>query len=70
MTGKIPALGMSRSDFMLQAAQREARSVLTDQTLFELDAPAWKRFMRALDAAPGPRPGLRDLMQKKALWER
>ena len=64
------ALGQSRSDFMLEAARREAKSVLLDQTLFALDAPAWKRFMKALDAPPRPTAGLNDLMKKRSPWER
>lgn len=63
-------LGKSRSDFMLETACREAEAVLLDQTLFTLEAPAWRKFMAMLDAPPKPNKGLRDLMATKAPWER
>ena len=38
------ALGRNRSDFMLEAACREAESVLLDRRYFALDADAFKEF--------------------------
>jgi uncharacterized protein (DUF1778 family) len=64
------ALGKSRSDFMLDAASREANAVLLDRRLFLLDEKAYKRFQAALDAAPGDNPRLRRLLASRAPWER
>jgi uncharacterized protein (DUF1778 family) len=44
------AVGKNRSEFMLDAATREATMVLLDRRLFQLDARAFKRFAAALDA--------------------
>jgi len=64
------ALGKSRSDFMLEAARREAESVLLDQRYFALDAETFKTFTDTLDAAPADNPRLRRLLATKAPWER
>ena len=64
------AVGKNRSEFMLDAAAREATAVLLDQRLFHLDAPAFKRFAAALDATPSDNPRLRKLLAKRAPWER
>lgn len=57
------------SDFVRDAAIREAQNALLDQTVFKLDADAWDRFTAALDAPPKANPRLRDLMSRKAPWE-
>jgi uncharacterized protein (DUF1778 family) len=64
------AVGKNRSEFMLDAATREATTVLLDRRFFQLDARAFKRFAAALDAAPSDNPRLRKLLAKKAPWER
>jgi uncharacterized protein (DUF1778 family) len=62
--------GRSRSDFMLEAACREAESVLLDQRYFYLDDEAFQRFTEMLDAPPKDNPGLTRLLTTKAPWER
>lgn len=64
------AVGKNRSEFMLDAATREATNVLLDRRFFQLDARAFKRFAAALDAPPSDNPRLRKLLAKKAPWER
>lgn len=64
------ALGKSRSDFMLEAASREAESVLLDQRYFALDAEAFQHFTAVLDAPPADNPRLRRLLTSKAPWDR
>ena len=64
------AVGKNRSEFMLDAATREATTVLLDRRFFQLDARASKRFAAALDADPSDNPRLRKLLAKKAPWER
>jgi uncharacterized protein (DUF1778 family) len=63
-------LGKNRSDFMLEAACREADAVLLDRRLFLLDEKAYKRFTAALDKSPTDNPKLRRLLASKAPWER
>jgi uncharacterized protein (DUF1778 family) len=64
------AQGRSRSDFMLEAACREAESVLLDQCYFQLDDDAFQRFTAMLDAPPAENPGLTRLLNTKAPWEK
>jgi uncharacterized protein (DUF1778 family) len=64
------ALGKNRSEFMLDAARREATAVLLDQRLFLLDDRAFKRFTAALDAAPSDNARLQRLLRTRAPWER
>lgn len=64
------ALGRSRSDFMLDAACREAESVLLDRRYFTLSDEAFRRFTNILDNPPMDNPRLRRLLQTKAPWDR
>lgn len=64
------ALGKNRSEFMLEAARREATAVLLDQRLFQLDDAALRRFTAALDAPPAKNPRLQRLLRTRAPWER
>ncbi len=64
------ALGKNRSEFMLEAACREATSVLLDRTFFHLDEKAYKRFLAALDKPPAANPRLRRLLTSKPPWEK
>jgi uncharacterized protein (DUF1778 family) len=64
------AQGRNRSDFMLDAACREAESVLLDQRYFHLDDDAFKRFTAMLDAPPTDNPGLTRLLKTKAPWDK
>lgn len=62
-------VGKNRSEFMLEAACRQATEVLLDQRLFMLDEKAYKRFTDALDAPPMENKRLKRLMMSKAPWE-
>ncbi len=64
------AQGRNRSDFMLEAACRQAESVLLDQRYFNLDEEAFERFIDLLDAPPTDNPGLTRLLKRKAPWEK
>ena len=64
------ATGKDRTEFMLDAATREATTVLLDQRYFRLDGEAWERFTALLDAAPAANPRLETLLMTKAPWER
>ena len=63
-------LGKNRSDFMLEAACREADAVLLDRRFLLLDEKAYKRLTEALDKPPADNPRLRRLMRTAAPWER
>lgn len=64
------AVGKNRSEFMLDAATREATSVLLDRRFFQLDSRTFKQFVAALDATPTENVRLRKLLSKRAPWER
>ena len=64
------AAGKNRSDFMLEAACREANAVLLDRRLFLLDEKACRRFTDALDKPPAENPRLRRLLRTKPPWEK
>jgi uncharacterized protein (DUF1778 family) len=64
------AQGRNRSDFMLEAACREAESVLLDRRYFNLEDEAFRRFMAMLDAPPKSNPRLARLLKTKAPWDK
>ena len=63
------AQGRTRSDFMLEAACREAETVLLDRRYFNLQAEEYKRFLAMLDKPPAANPRLRRLLGTKPPWE-
>ena len=63
------ALGKNRSDFMLEAACREAENVLLNQRLFMLNQVDFEAFNQALEAPVKDNPALRKLIERKAPWE-
>jgi len=64
------AQGRSRSDFMLDAACREAETVLLDRRYFILNEKDFRRFQQMLDAPPKSNPRLARLLARKAPWEK
>ena len=62
-------LGRSRSEFMLEAACREAETVLLDCRYFGLSPETFKRFTAMLDKPPASNPKLRHLIRFRAPWE-
>ena len=62
-------LGRSRSDFMLEAACRQAEDVLLDQTYFALDAKSMAAFQAMLDQPPAPTDRLRRTLKARAPWD-
>jgi len=62
-------LGVSRTDFLLESACREAQNVLLDTTYFGLDAKAFKKFRDLLDEPPQNLERVRRLLKTKAPWE-
>jgi uncharacterized protein (DUF1778 family) len=60
--------GRSRSDFMLEAACRQAEDVLLDQTYFALDAKRFQAFSAMLDNPPPPTDRLRRTLNASLPW--
>ena len=56
------------SDFVREAAVREARDTLLDQSSISFTDQAWEEFTAALDAAPQNNPRLRDLVSRQPIW--
>jgi uncharacterized protein (DUF1778 family) len=63
-------LNKNRSDFMLEAACREAENVLLDQRLFLVDDNAYQAFETLMDAPVKDNSALRRLLNDKAPWEK
>ncbi len=57
------------TDFVLDAACREAEAVLLDRRLFDLSETAYQAFVDALDAPTRRSPELKALLNRKPLWE-
>ncbi|SFH61343.1 type II toxin-antitoxin system TacA family antitoxin [Planctomicrobium piriforme] len=64
------AAGKNRTDFVIEAARREAEAVLLDRRLFSLSGEAFKAFTAALDKPPAKNPQLKRLLGTTAPWER
>jgi uncharacterized protein (DUF1778 family) len=62
------ALGMKRTEFMLQTLCERAHEVLADRTEFHLDAKQIKAFNKLVDE-PVSDAALR-MLTKRAPWER
>ena len=62
-------VGRNRSEFMLEAACREAEAVLLDRRYFRLNDKEFRKFAAALDKPPATNVRLRKLMTTKAPWE-
>jgi uncharacterized protein (DUF1778 family) len=54
---------------MLDAACREAETVLLDRRYFALEADEYRRFLTILDKPPVANPRLRRLLRTKPPWE-
>ncbi len=63
-------LGRSRSDFMLEAACREAEDVLLDQAFFTVDQGTFAKFQALLDRPLPPSDKLRRLLKTKTPWDK
>jgi uncharacterized protein (DUF1778 family) len=63
-------LGKTRTDFIVEAARRQATDVLLDQRLFALDDGQYRAFLRTLEDPPPPNERLKRLMTGKSPWEK
>jgi len=62
-------LGRSRSDFMLEAACRQAEDVLLDQAFFTVDHGTFSKFQELLDRPLPATDKLRRLLKTRAPWD-
>lgn len=60
---------MAFTSFVRHAAVSEARRVLADRTMFELDEASWKEFTELLDRPAQVPAGLRKLYAKSSVFE-
>jgi uncharacterized protein (DUF1778 family) len=63
-------VGKTRSDFILDSAQKHAVDVLLDQRLFSLDPKQYEEFLRVLDQPPESNARLKQLLASKSPWEK
>ncbi len=63
------AVGKSRTEFMVEAARREAETVLLDRCFFALNERSFADFAAALDRPPADNPRLRRLLRTASPWE-
>ena len=63
-------VGKNRTDFMVEAARREAEAVLLDRCFFSLSEEDFRAFIAALDQPPTDNPRLRQLLRTRAPWEK
>ena len=63
------ALGKTRTEFMVEAARREAEAVLLDRSFFALNERSFADFTAALDRPPADNPRLRQLLRTTSPWE-
>jgi uncharacterized protein (DUF1778 family) len=61
--------GKSRSEFMLESAQKTAQDVLLDQRFFGLDEVKFQQFVELLDEPPTHHDRLHKLLTTKAPWD-
>jgi len=63
-------LGRNRSEFMLDAASREAEAVLLDRRYFALTDEQFKSFTTLLDRPAAANARLRRLLKTQTPWEK
>jgi uncharacterized protein (DUF1778 family) len=63
------AVGKTRTEFMVEAARREAEGVLLERCYFPLGDKSFVDFLAALDQPPSSNPKLARLMKRAAPWE-
>ncbi len=59
-----------RSEFMLEAACKEANNILLDNQLFLLDQKKYDRFLKVLDQPPKDNPLLNRTLTTPPPWEK
>ena len=65
----VSASGLTRTDFVLQAARLAAQELLIEQTWLSVGAEPYERFAAALDAPPHANERLRRTMAAPRPWQ-
>lgn len=65
----VHASGLSRTDFVLQAARAAAQELLVEQAWQTVSAEQLEQFHRLLDAPPAPNERLRRTMAAPRPWQ-
>ncbi len=63
-------LNVSRSEFMIATACREAVDVLLDKRLFLVDDDTHQTFLKLIELPIEENLGLKDLLNNKSPWEK
>jgi uncharacterized protein (DUF1778 family) len=62
--------GRSRTEFMRDAAVREAEMQILDRTMITMSAEGFKAFMDEIDSPATVVPEMVELLKRKAPWEK
>ena len=62
--------GSSRTEFMRDAAVREAEMLILDRTMITMSAEGFKALMDEIDSPAKPIPEMVELLKRKAPWEK
>jgi uncharacterized protein (DUF1778 family) len=62
--------GRSRTEFMRDAAVREAEIQILDRTMITMSAEGFKVFMDEIDSPATAVPEMVELLKRKAPWEK
>ncbi len=65
----VRASGLTRTDFVLQAARAAAQNLLVEQTWSVLEPQAFETFRRQLDAPASPNELLQRTMAASRPWQ-
>jgi uncharacterized protein (DUF1778 family) len=65
----VSASGLTRTDFVLQAARKAAEQLLVEQTWCAVSTEQFEAFQSELDAAPRPSERLRQTMAAPRPWQ-
>jgi len=65
----VQASGLTRTDFVLQAARAAAQNLLVEQTWSVLEPQAFETFRRQLDAPASPNERLQRTMAASRPWQ-
>jgi uncharacterized protein (DUF1778 family) len=65
----VSASGLTRTDFVLQAARLAAQELLIEQTWLSVGAEPFERFAAALNAPPHANERLRHTMAAPRPWQ-
>ena len=66
----VHASGLTRTDFVLQAARSAARELLVQQSWQAVSPEQFEEFLCQLDAPPGPSDRLQRTMTAPRPWQR